>query len=397
MELKFYLNDEINERDTNRLNYLREQVNNLKGQYQPEQRTKDWYDMRNGMLTASDWGTILGDNPYSNCNNLILKKCGHEPPFIEGEAIKWGVKYEDVAIQIYEYRNKTKVIEFGLIKHPKIEYLGASPDGITDDGVMVEIKCPFRREITGEPPIYYYDQVQGQLEVCELDRCDFLECKLAEYECEEDYLEDNQESSSDINLNKEGNEKGFVVEFLDMTTKKYKYEYGPLGADKETIDKFTESILETYRDNDNFKYIGNSYWYLVKVSCVPIYRDYEWFDKAKVKLEEFWNTILSYREKGVDELLNKKKKVVKKIYVDTTIEDYSDDKTKKTIFNYDNYKLSKEIKEFTFSDDENDDKDNQKSTLDNEKSTLDNEKSTNNQIVNKLAKELDEFTFSDDD
>jgi hypothetical protein len=103
----------------------------------------------------------------------------------------WGNKYESVAVLIYEYRNNVKVLEFGCLKHPFINFLGASPDGITEDGIMLEIKCPSTREITGIPPPYYWCQVQGQLEVCELDRCDFLECKIKEYDGEEEYLNDN--------------------------------------------------------------------------------------------------------------------------------------------------------------------------------------------------------------
>jgi hypothetical protein len=34
---------------------------------------------------------------------------------------------------------------------------------------MLEIKCPFRRRITGEVPLQYYYQIQGQLE-CEFSK-----------------------------------------------------------------------------------------------------------------------------------------------------------------------------------------------------------------------------------
>ena len=47
--------------------------------------------------------------------------------------------------------------------------MGASPDGITDDGVMVEIKCPPKRKFTKTVPPHYKMQVLGQLEVCNLD------------------------------------------------------------------------------------------------------------------------------------------------------------------------------------------------------------------------------------
>jgi hypothetical protein len=56
---------------------------------------------------------------------------------------------------------------------------------------MLEIKCPVTREIktTGKLigdmcPFYYYCQVQQQLICCELDVCDFWQCKLIEYKNE---------------------------------------------------------------------------------------------------------------------------------------------------------------------------------------------------------------------
>jgi putative phage-type endonuclease len=172
---------------------LRNKVNELINTPQPVQRTPEWYEMRNSMITASDWATVLGESPYSNKDKILLKKCG-EDIFITSKAIDWGVKYEKVATMIYELRNNVQVIEFGVLRHPTISYLGASPDGITSDGVMLEIKCPSSRKITGIPPSYYWCQVQGQLEVCELDRCDFLECLIKEYDNENamtDFLDES--------------------------------------------------------------------------------------------------------------------------------------------------------------------------------------------------------------
>ena len=64
-----------------------------------------------------------------------------------------GTKYEPIATTAYEIRNKTSVIEFGCLPHPIYTTLGASLDGITPDGIMLEIKCPYSREIKGYPPI----------------------------------------------------------------------------------------------------------------------------------------------------------------------------------------------------------------------------------------------------
>ena len=81
---------------------------------------------------------------------------------------------------IYEQRNNARVIEFGLMPHPSIPFLGASPDGITPEGMMLEIKCPPVRRlmvlyliIIGYRCNYNWRQ--------DLEECDFLECKLVEY------------------------------------------------------------------------------------------------------------------------------------------------------------------------------------------------------------------------
>ena len=146
-----------------------------------EQKTEAWHEARANMITASDFAQALGEGKFGTQRQLIEKKCalrdGNEAnasrtnPFF-----KWGNTFEPVAIEIYSRLQNTKVFEFGLLKHPRISFFGASPDGITHDGIMVEIKCPYRRKLDGEVPRQYYYQIQGQLDVCDLDECDYFEC-----------------------------------------------------------------------------------------------------------------------------------------------------------------------------------------------------------------------------
>ena len=51
----------------------------------------------------------------------------------------------------------------------------------------------FSRKISGKIIDQYYDQIQGQLEVCNLDECDFLECEFEEYKNEEEFINDTNE------------------------------------------------------------------------------------------------------------------------------------------------------------------------------------------------------------
>ena len=166
------------------------------------QRSEEWYKVRKNLITASSAAScLIRDiktcesyvkeyrleeifdynnkccNPYSTKKQYFLDKSGYGSQFKGNIATFWGQKYESVVTDLYSNKFNKDVLEFGLIIHdnPEYSWLGASPDGITPDGVMIEIKCPFRRKITGIPPMYYWIQVQLQLEVCDLEYCDFVE------------------------------------------------------------------------------------------------------------------------------------------------------------------------------------------------------------------------------
>lgn len=334
--LTFHYDKDLEQPSSERLAELREQVINLSKIKQPEQRSQEWFTMRNNKITASDWAAALGKNPYSYRKSLLRSKCGEQKKFYGGH-MQHGVKYEPVANMIYEYRNNVEIIEFGLLPHPSIDFLGASPDGITKDGIMVEIKCPPKREITGEPPIYYWIQVQGQLEVCELDRCDFLECKIEEYSLDEDYFNDNYKGN--YFCNELGLEKGITILFYDKKTEGTVYVHSKLGMNRKEYIKWKDEEIKKAKENSMI-YEETTYWKLTEVSCVPIYRDQSWFEGNLPDLRKFWDDVLHYREVGTEELQPKprKKKVTNtenKIFINTEITDFSNDnKILNTIIDY---------------------------------------------------------------
>ena len=59
-------------------------------------------------------------------------------------------------------------------------------------GRMLEIKNVVSREITGIQKSEYWIQMQLQMEVCELNECDFLETKFIEYLSYEEFKEDGE-------------------------------------------------------------------------------------------------------------------------------------------------------------------------------------------------------------
>ena len=135
-DVKYKIMDKIQERlkyEINKLQspiYLPETLESLEKQIkyldsipQPAQRTPEWYEFRNNRLTASDLGTAMNINPYSQMDKLIMKKCGEEQPFVVNSAITHGVKFEDVAIAVYQ-KNKTQIkISESLLRANRVDFI----------------------------------------------------------------------------------------------------------------------------------------------------------------------------------------------------------------------------------------------------------------------------------
>lgn len=143
---------------------------------QPAQRTKEWFEQRMNALTSSDVDTVLGLNKYSKPEDVLFKKCGLGKPFNGNVATRHGQKYEDEAVEHYCRIYSKKSLAFGLLPHPTISWLAGSPDGITTDGIVIEVKCPLYRKIDmGNIPNHYISQIKMNMEICNLDRAVFIE------------------------------------------------------------------------------------------------------------------------------------------------------------------------------------------------------------------------------
>jgi len=179
-------------------NIIEQKIQKLREIPQPVQRTPEWYKFRWNLITASNAWKALGTQ--ATINQIIYEKCQplKEDGPEEGEEkevkmvntnspLHWGQKYEPLTVMVYEHNYGTKVEDFGCIQHDEYKFLGASPDGIVVNkesdryGRMLEIKNVVSREITGIPKKEYWTQMQLQMEVCDLDDCDFLETKFIEY------------------------------------------------------------------------------------------------------------------------------------------------------------------------------------------------------------------------
>ena len=142
---------------------------------QVEQRTEEWFAIRKTIVSATDAGTILDYNRFSSKTDLLKKKLSDDDTMIESPAIDHGVFFEPIATKCYEeLKGGVCVHDVGLVIHPELKWLGASPDGIMENGRLLEIKCLYSRQFKNtdaDIPRQYWAQIQIQLEVCNIAHC----------------------------------------------------------------------------------------------------------------------------------------------------------------------------------------------------------------------------------
>ena len=279
------------------LNRLRKHVKNLRAKPQPIQKSEDWYNLRNTRITASEIACCLTnteeickaymeefnitdlkfDNKclshFDTREEYIIKKCKSffgENVFKDSVFTLFGKKYEEIATRLYRRKFNTEVIEFGLLPHPRLKWLGASPDGITPDGVMLEIKCPYSRKINGRVPIHYWCQMMCQLEVAGLERCDFLECEIKELSSEAEFLACENE------------EKGIL---LNNGSESFVYPPDHLNTPEEYIQW-----------SKGYPQSTPNYWVIQKWGVIKVNRRKDWFEMVKPILKETHTFIRKLQE-----------------------------------------------------------------------------------------------------
>jgi putative phage-type endonuclease len=338
--------DEDNEEDCDlnieNINIIKNKIQGLREIPQPVQRTPEWYQFRWNLITASNaWKAF---ESQSTINQLIYEKCQPLKDFtsepVEEEikmvntntTLHWGQKYEPLSIMLYEHMKDSKVEDFGCIQHPTYKFIGASPDGIVVQsntgryGRMLEIKNIVNREINGIPKKEYWIQMQLQMEVCDLDECDFLETKFIEYPDYQSYKNDSSISSYNGNefnsyiTAKDGSYKGIVVHFHTKEGKPY-YEYMPLNLwTPDEVSNWEENIVSKYEcEPYNYTFLKFIYWKLEKLSCVLILRNRDWFKNNVIQLEKVWKIIEEERVTGYEHrapIKKPKKEQPTKQYVD---------------------------------------------------------------------------------
>lgn len=146
--------------------------------YDFEQRSPEWYQIREGKITASGIINILGKDTLATTkgaiDNLAIKLATEQVfGMIENDFVSFdmqrGIDMEPSAIGLLADILATEFIDIskvGFIEHS--EHIGCSPDGLASNNFTAESKCPnpenfFKLCITREIDRKHYAQVQHQI------------------------------------------------------------------------------------------------------------------------------------------------------------------------------------------------------------------------------------------
>lgn len=262
-----------------------EVLDELLNRKQIEQRTPEWYAQMNSILSASELGNLFA-SPRQRAKMVLAKTVPYEPRFAplavlsdRMSAFDWGIRFEPVVKQIYEYKYGATIKELGRLIHPIYNKCSASPDGLIYNcsqaertGRLVEIKCPVTREIDGTVPKDYYAQIQMQLHVTQLKFCDYVEAQF----------------SSKYNNTPErigpGLFNGYIalIRYPEMKgDNEFYYAYSPVNIDYDWKPEIKE-------DEELVEIIP---WRLIQWHEQLITRSEEWWASIRPIIDQFWEDV----------------------------------------------------------------------------------------------------------
>lgn len=134
------------------------------------QRTPEWHESRKLRITGSRIGSILGLSPWQTPDDILRAMVreyhGAESEFADNPAVQHGRHHEDAALLAFMRETGLMVERCGFF--PYGDRMGASPDGITSDNGVLELKVPFScrdgqpfKPLADQP--HYRAQVQAEL------------------------------------------------------------------------------------------------------------------------------------------------------------------------------------------------------------------------------------------
>lgn len=152
-----------------------------------QQGSEEWLLARCGRVTASRMADLMartksgyGAGRANYMAELVAERLTGQPAArFTNDAMRWGTEQEPNARAAYAFAYDMEVEEVGLVLHPRIDGLGASPDGLVGDCGLVEIKCPNTAThidtlLSKAAPSKYVLQMQTQMACTGRDWCDFV-------------------------------------------------------------------------------------------------------------------------------------------------------------------------------------------------------------------------------
>lgn len=222
-----------------------------------EQQSSEWFEIRKKMLTASQTMEYIRKTP-----SIVKQKQNQEINEFTSSATSWGNLFEPLAKQLYCELNNIHLSNLGFLIDNKLKFYGASPDGVTPNGTLVEIKCPKSRPIIKDfIPDKYMAQIQGQMAVCQLSECDYCEFAF-KIVSEEEYL------------NLENTYCGIIVH-----------------NDQQNL--YTHCCNKPYRSYlKTINYKDKTYWKLENYQIKRVYFDHQkWKSFYQKRIEDFWKLV----------------------------------------------------------------------------------------------------------
>ena len=144
-----------------------------------KQGSSQWHELRKNRITGSRVPGILGLSPYLKADDvmreMVRQALGEPTEFTGNVATDWGREHEAEAVFFYERETFQKVNEVGIVIDDQYDWLAFSPDGIVDDDLFVEVKCPYGKgflSIDGRPD--YQAQINLGLKILKKKSCDFI-------------------------------------------------------------------------------------------------------------------------------------------------------------------------------------------------------------------------------
>jgi len=150
--------------------------------YEMEQGSPEWFAIRLGKVTASNFHIAKAGGQGKTRLKLIYKLLaerltGEPQETYKNAAMERGNDVEPMARDYYANLYGVDVREVGFVELN--EDIGASPDGLVDTDGEIEIKCPnsathIEYIINDKLPAEHRWQVHGQLWVTDRQWCDFI-------------------------------------------------------------------------------------------------------------------------------------------------------------------------------------------------------------------------------